>query len=53
MMNMQMVYLDYNCFQRGFDDPGQVKIQMETLGMRGNLCEGGEKGHSAHLVIYA
>jgi len=31
MIRMEMVYLDYNCFQRGFDDPGQVKIQMETL----------------------
>jgi len=26
-----MIYLDYNCFQRGFDDPQQVKIQMEAL----------------------
>lgn len=25
------VYLDYNCFQRGFDDPAQVRIQMEAL----------------------
>jgi len=28
---MDLVYLDYNCFQRGFDDPGQVRIQMEAL----------------------
>jgi|GEM_PF-5964085 len=28
---MGLVYLDCNCFQRGFDDPGQVKIQMEAL----------------------
>ncbi len=28
---MVMIYRDYNCFQRGFDDPGQVKIQLEAL----------------------
>lgn len=28
---MKLVYLDYNCFQRGFDDPNQVRIQMEAL----------------------
>jgi len=28
---MDLLYLDYNCFQRGFDDPGQVRIQMEAL----------------------
>jgi len=28
---MDLIYLDYNCFQRGFDDPRQVKIQMEAL----------------------
>ena len=28
---MDLVYLDYNCFQRAFDDPRQVKIQMEAL----------------------
>ena len=26
-----LLYLDYNCFQRGFDDPLQVRIQMEAL----------------------
>ena len=26
-----LVYLDYNCFQCGFDDPAQVRIQMEAL----------------------
>lgn len=26
-----MIYLDYNCFQRGFDDPYQIKIQLEAL----------------------
>ena len=28
---MDLVYLDYNCFQRGFDDPRQVRLQMEAL----------------------
>ena len=28
---MDFVYLDYNCFQRGFDDPRQVRVQIETL----------------------
>ncbi|MBI5182175.1 MAG: PIN domain-containing protein [Nitrospirae bacterium] len=28
---MNLIYLDYNCFQRGFDNPQQVKIQMEAL----------------------
>lgn len=28
---MALIYLDYNCFQRGFDDPQQVRIQMEAL----------------------
>jgi predicted nucleic acid-binding protein len=28
---VDIIYLDYNCFQRGFDDPRQVKIQMEAL----------------------
>lgn len=26
-----LVYLDYNCFQRGFDDQRQVRIRMEAL----------------------
>lgn len=28
---MEIVYLDYNGFQRGFDDPSQTRIQMEAL----------------------
>jgi predicted nucleic acid-binding protein len=28
---MDLIYLDYNCFQRGFDDPHQIKIQLEAL----------------------
>jgi hypothetical protein len=26
-----LIYLDYNCFQRGFDDQRQVRIRMEAL----------------------
>ncbi len=28
---MNLIYLDYNCFQRGFDDHRQIRIQMEAL----------------------
>ncbi len=28
---MDLIYLDYNSFQRGFDDPQQIKIQLEAL----------------------
>jgi predicted nucleic acid-binding protein len=28
---MDLIYLDYNCFQRGFDDLQQVRIQLEAL----------------------
>ncbi len=28
---MDLIYLDYNCFQRGFDNPRQVRIQIEAL----------------------
>lgn len=28
---MSIIYLDYNCFQRGFDDPRQFRIRMEAL----------------------
>lgn len=28
---MDLIYLDYNCFQRGFDDPRQIRTQMEAL----------------------
>jgi predicted nucleic acid-binding protein len=28
---MDLIYMDFNCFQRGFDDPTQVRIQMEAL----------------------
>ncbi len=26
-----LIYLDYNCFQRSFDNPHQVRIQIEAL----------------------
>ena len=26
-----LIYLDYNCFQRGFDDLRQTRIKMEAL----------------------
>lgn len=26
-----VIYLDYNCFQRGFDDHRQIRIRMEAL----------------------
>lgn len=26
-----IIYLDENCFQRGFDDQSQIRIQMESL----------------------
>ena len=28
---MDLIYLDYNCFQRGFDDARQARIRMEAL----------------------
>lgn len=28
---MNLIYLDYNCFQRGFDDFQQIRIEMEAL----------------------
>lgn len=28
---MDLIYLDYNCFQRGFDDSRQIKIHLEAL----------------------
>lgn len=30
-MTAKIIYLDYNCFQRGFDDHAQTRIQMEAL----------------------
>jgi len=28
---VDLIYLDYDCFQRGFDNPRQIKIQLEAL----------------------
>ncbi|BAU44523.1 hypothetical protein [Leptolyngbya sp. O-77] len=28
---MDLIYLDYNCFQQRFDDPNQIRIQIEAL----------------------
>jgi len=28
---MDLIYLDYNCFQRRFDDSNQIRIQIEAL----------------------
>lgn len=30
-LTMDLIYLDHNCFQRGVDDPRQIRIQMEAL----------------------
>ena len=27
----ELIYLDYNCFQRSFDDQGQARIRIETV----------------------
>jgi predicted nucleic acid-binding protein len=35
---MDLIYLDYNCFQRVFDDPRQIKIQLEALACEGILA---------------
>ncbi len=35
---MDLIYIDYNCFQRGFDDPLQTRIQMEAL-----ACQDGKR----------
>ena len=48
-----LVYLDYNCFQRGFDDPAQVRIQMEALACQEVLRTGGEKRDHSGLVAHA
>ncbi|HEY9701395.1 MAG TPA: hypothetical protein V6C58_03060 [Allocoleopsis sp.] len=32
---MELIYLDYNCFQRSFDDPLQTRIQLEAIACRG------------------
>jgi len=45
---VELLYLDYNCFQRGFDDPRQVRIQMEALACQ-EIFEMAER-ENVHLV---
>ena len=40
---MHSIYLDYNCFQRCFDDPRQVRIRMEALACE-EIFAGAERG---------
>jgi len=41
---VDLIYLNYNCFQRGFDDPRQIRIQIEALACQEifTRAEGGE-----------
>ena len=41
---MDVIYLDYNCFQRGFDDQRQIRIQMEALACQAIFIEAEEEG---------
>lgn len=45
---MDLIYLDYNCFQRGFDDPSQIKIQLEALACEEIFARA--EGREARLV---
>jgi hypothetical protein len=40
-----IVYMDHNCFQRGFDDPRQIKIQLEALACEEIFSRAGKKIH--------
>ena len=40
---MDLLYLDYNCFQRGFDDLTQARIKMEAIACQ-EIFTQGEKG---------
>ena len=42
---MVLIYLDHNCFQRGFDDPRQIKIQLEALACEEIFSRSGKKLH--------
>lgn len=35
-----LIYLDYNCFQRGFDDLGQTRIKMEAIACQEIFIQG-------------
>lgn len=37
-----LIYLDCNCFQRGFDDPRQIRIRMEALACEAVFAEAEE-----------
>jgi hypothetical protein len=41
---MALIYLDYNCFQRGFDDPRQGENSDGSFSMSGIFIEA-EKGY--------
>lgn len=47
---MDLVYLDYNCFQRGFDDPRQARIRMEALACQ-EIFEQAEADKWANILI--
>ena len=40
---MVLIYMDYNCFQRGFDDPRHIKIQIEALACEEIFSRSGKK----------
>jgi predicted nucleic acid-binding protein len=46
--SMDLIYLDYNCFQRGFDDLNQPRIQMEAIACQEILRQAEE--NSVNLV---
>ena len=43
VMQMDLIYLDYNCFQRGFDNPLDIRIKMEALACQ-EIFNNAEKG---------
>ena len=46
---MDLLYLDYNCFQLGFDDARQVRVQMEALASTDVIEEENLLERSLHL----
>ena len=42
---MVLIYMDHNCFQRGFDDPRQIKIRLEALACEEIFSRIGKKIH--------
>jgi predicted nucleic acid-binding protein len=49
---MVLIYLDHNCFQRGFDDPRQIKIQLEALACEEIFSRAGKKIHLVWSFIH-